>query len=95
MAINLPLSAIIDRRYENSLGFDRDSGQLNASSRLNIYVDSRGKEDTPLGKAKPMTRYRRRFIMQTFKRLEGILNVGFKFVGNAENANIVTSQYDK
>ena len=95
MAIKLPLSAIVDRRYEESLGFDRESGELNDSSRLNVYVDTEGKEDSPLGKAKPMMRYRKRFIAQTFKRLDGLLNVGFKFVGNADRANIVIRQYDR
>ena len=95
MAVNLPLSAIIDRRYENSLGFDRDSGELNDSSKINVYVDSRGKEDTPLGKPRPMTKYRRQFISQTFNRLDEILDIGFKFIKNADNANIVVRQYDK
>ena len=95
MASGLPLAAIIDADYERSLGFDRDNGHLNKRAKLNVFVDSDGTEDTPFGRPVPMTSYRSSFIARTFRRLDRLLSVGFRFIKGSENANITIGQFDR
>ena len=95
MASGLPLAAIIDANYERFLGFDRDNGHLNKRTKLNVFIDSDGTEDTPFGRPVPMTSFRSSFIVRTFRRLDRLLSVGFRFVESSENANITIGQFDR
>ena len=95
MASGLPLTAIIDADYERSLGFDRDNGHLNKRAKLNVFIDSDATEETPFGRPVPMSAYRSSFIVRTFRRLDRLLSVGFRFVKGSDNANITIGQFDR